>query len=130
MAKKVKLGDILQILTSQGFAYAQVIQKHPEFGFLIRTLSGFYNEQPKHFSAMLEGEPQFSALFVFQSAVNQDLLSVMANVPIPESLQVLPTLRSRNGGKGGSIWLWNGCEAVRLEREISSKELNILQEEL
>ncbi len=72
---------------------------------------------------MLEGEPQFSAFFVVQSVMHQGLLSVVANVPIPESLQVLPTFRSRNGEKGGSIWLRNGCEAVRLEREIRSKEL-------
>ncbi|KAB2514113.1 hypothetical protein F8N49_27810, partial [Pseudomonas sp. GXM4] len=58
-----------------------------------------------------------------QSAVNQGLLSVVANVPVPERLQVFPTFRSRNGGPGGSIWLWNGSEALRLEREISSEEL-------
>jgi hypothetical protein len=49
MAKKVKFGDVLQVLTSQGVAYAQVTHKHPEFGFLIRVFPGFYNEQPKNF---------------------------------------------------------------------------------
>lgn len=44
MAKKVKLGDILQVLTSQGVAYAQVTHKHPKFGFLIRILPGLHNE--------------------------------------------------------------------------------------
>ncbi|WP_226489101.1 hypothetical protein [Pseudomonas sp. B20] len=123
MAKKVKLGDILQVLTSQGVAYAQVTHKHPEFGFLIRVFPGFHKEQPKDFSKMLEKEPQFSAFFVVQSAVNQGLLSVVGNLPISENLQEFPTFRSRNGGEGGSIWLWNGGEAVRLAREISSEEL-------
>jgi len=123
MARKIKFGDILQILTSQGVAYAQVTHKHPEFGFLIRVFPEFHNEQSKDFSVVVDAEPQFSAFFVVQSAVNQGLLSVVANVPVPVRLQVFPTFRSRNGGPGGSIWLWNGSEAVRLEREISSEEL-------
>lgn len=123
MAKKVKLGDILQVLTSQGVAYAQVTHKHPEFGFLIRIFSGFHNEHPNDFSRVVDSEPQFSAFFVVQSAVNQSLLSVVANVPVPESLQDFPTFRSRNGGPGGSLWLWDGTESFRLERELSSEEL-------
>lgn len=123
MARKVRLGDILQVLTSRGVAYAQVTHKHPEFGFLIRVFNGFYNEQPKDFSVVVDCEPQFSAFFVVQGAVNQGLLSVVANVPVPESLKVFPTFRSRNGGKGGSIWLWSGGESIRLEGGISSEEL-------
>src|SRR3546814_12102861 len=96
MAKRIKFGDILQVLTSQGVAYSQVTHKHPEYGFLIRVSPGFHNEQPKNFSAVVESEPQFSAFFVVQSAVNQGLLSVVGNVPIPERLQVFPTFRSRN----------------------------------
>lgn len=123
MAKKIRVGDVLQILTSQGVAYAQVTHKHVEFGFLIRVFPGFHTEHPKDFSVIVEDEPQFSAFFVVQSAVNQGLLSVVANVPVPETLQVFPTFRSRNGGPGGSIWLWDGEESHRLERDISSEEL-------
>lgn len=123
MAKKVKLGDVLQVLTSQGIAYAQVTHKHPEFGYLIRVFSGFYDAPPEDFSAVVSGPVQFSAFFVVQSAVNQGLLSVVANTPVPESLQVFPTFRSRNGGTGGSIWLWSGGDAVRLERCLLPEEL-------
>ncbi|WP_434608436.1 hypothetical protein [Pseudomonas sp. R1-7] len=123
MAKKVKLGDILQVLTAQGVAYAQVTHKHPEFDFLIRVFPGFYNEKPKDFSAVVEREPQFSAFFVVQSAVNQGLLSVVENVPVPESLQVFPIFRSRNGSPGGSLWLWDGKDSSRLEREFRPDEL-------
>lgn len=122
MAKKVKLGDVLQILTSQGVAYAQVTHKHPEFGYLIRVFSGFYDSKPQYFSAVVESPVQFSAFFMVQSAVNQGLLSVAANVPVPESLQAFPTFRSRNGGSGGSIWLWSGNESIKLERNLSFEE--------
>ncbi len=125
MAKRIKLGDVLQIMRSQGVAYAQVTHKHPEFGYLIRVLSGFYDTQPKDFSEIVNCPVQFSAFFVVQSAVNQGLLSVVANVSVPESLQIFPKFRSRNGGPGGSIWLWDGGEAIRLERNLSSDEQKI-----
>lgn len=123
MAKRIKLGDILQILTSQGVAYAQVTHKNPEFGFLIRVFSGFFDSQPKDFSSVVRCPVQFAAFFSAQSAINQGLLAVVANIPVSECLQVFPTFRSRNGGPGGSIWLWDGKEATRLERDLTMEEL-------
>lgn len=117
------MGDVIQILTSEGVAYAQVTHKHPEFGYLIRIFSGFHNTRPKDFSAVVSCPVQLSAFFPVQSAVNQGLLSVVDNTPVPESLQVFPTFRSRNGGPGGSIWLWSGGDAVRLDRCLLPEEL-------
>lgn len=123
MAKKVKLGDVLQILTSQGVACAQVTHKHPEFDYLIRIFSGFYDAQPEDFAAVVNNGIQFSAFIVVQSAVNQGLLSVVGNAPVPDSLQAFPMFRSRNGGPGGSIWLWNGSESFRLDRDLLPEEM-------
>lgn len=123
MAKKVKIGDILQILTSQGVAYAQVTHKHPKYGYLIRVFAGFYDKPPSDFTTVVQAAPQFSAFFVVQSAVNQGLLTVVGNVPVPALLEVFPVFRSRNGGPGGSVWLWDGAEEYKLERAISAEEL-------
>ncbi|MEN3801220.1 hypothetical protein ABDZ32_11620 [Aeromonas veronii] len=122
MAKRVKLGDVLQVLTSKGVAYAQVTHKDPEFGFLIRFFSGLYDSVPADFSTVVNASVQFSAFFVVQSAVNQGLLSVAANTLIPDRLKAFPIFRSRNGGPGGSIWLWSGGEAVRLDRSLTPEE--------
>lgn len=42
---------------------------------------------------------------------------------MPGRLQVFPTFRSRNSGPGGSLWLWDGKESFRLERELRPNEL-------
>ncbi|MDD0976808.1 hypothetical protein [Pseudomonas fontis] len=123
MAKKVKLGDILQVLTAEGVAYAQVTHKHPEFGFLIRVFPGFHASPPETFASVVEAEPQFSAFFVVQSAVNQGLLAVVGNVPVSPALQAFPTFRARAGGPGGSLWLWDGEDETRLERGLSEEEM-------
>lgn len=122
MAKRVKLGDVLQVLTSQGVAYAQVTHKHPEYGYLIRVFSGFHDRQPGDFATVVAGPVLFSAFFVVQTAVNQSLLAVVGHVPVPEHLQAFPVFRSRNGGAGGSLWLWDGETSVCLERELSEQE--------
>ncbi|MDF9756706.1 hypothetical protein ACVWY1_004276 [Pseudomonas sp. TE6288] len=122
MAKKVKLGDILQVLTSEGVAYAQVTHKHPEYGFLIRVLPGFHAQPPSDYTALADAEPQFSVFFPVQSAVNQGLLTVVGNVPVSPVLQALPTFRARAGGPGGSLWLWDGEDEVRLDRGLTAQE--------
>lgn len=39
-------GDVIEILTRSGFAYAQVSRSHPEFGYLIRVLPGIHARRP------------------------------------------------------------------------------------
>lgn len=123
MAKRIKIGDILQILTSEGVCYAQITHKHPEFGFLIRVFTGFYDKTPNDFEKVTQSLVQFSAFFVAQSAVNQGLLSVVANSPVPAHLADFPVFRSRSGGPGGSIWLWDGENSERLERKLTPDEM-------
>lgn len=122
MAKKINFGDVFPVLTSQGVAYAQVTHKHSEFGFLIRVFPGFYDKVPYDFSIVTNTKPQFSAFFVVQSAVNQGLLSVVANVPVHEEINSFPVFRARSGGPGGAIWLWDGCQESRLDQALSAVE--------
>lgn len=123
MAKRLKLGDIFQILTSQGISYAQYTHRNAEYGHLIRVFSKVYKQEPKDFAVVAEGELQFSTFFPAQSAVNQGLMSVVANTPVPNHLQDFPIFRSRNGGAGGSLWLWDGATSKRLERDLKPEEM-------
>lgn len=119
----IRIGDILQILTSEGVSYAQTTHKNNKYGYLIRVLDKFYDKKPKDLSHVVSQPVLFSAFFPAQSAVNQGLISIVGNTPVPESLQAFPTFRSRNGASGGSIWLWNGGDSVQLERRLLPEEL-------
>ncbi len=123
MAKKIKIGDLLQILTSSGIAYAQVIHKHQEFGYLISVFAGFYEKFISDYTEVVASAPQFIAFFPAQAAVNQNLLSVVANVEVPEKLKEFPIFRTRSGGVGGAVWIWNGSESNRLQRELTESEM-------
>lgn len=122
MAKRVKLGDIVQILTSEGVSYAQLSHISQDFGYLIRVFEGTYTKSPRDWAEVVVRSVQFSAFFPLQSAVNQSLLAVVGNCPIPEAIAAFPTFRSRNGGRGGSIWLWDGKTAIMLDRPLGEEE--------
>lgn len=124
MAKRVKLGDVLQVLTSEGLAYAQVTHKHVDFGFLIRVFPGFNKEAPQDFAAVVADEPQFSTFFPVQAAVTKGLISVVANVPIVPALASFPMFRMCGGGPGGSLWLWDGLTETMLKRPFTAEEMH------
>lgn len=124
MAKRVKLGDVLQVLTREGVAYAQVTHKHREFGFLIRVFPGFHAQVPRDFAEVVAVEPQFSTFFPVQTAVNQGLIAVVGNVPIAPALEAFPMFRMCAGGPGGSLWLWDGETEVQLRRAFTAEELH------
>ena len=46
MAKRIKPGDVIEIPTSRGLAYAQYALKKEQWGALIRILAGFFEERP------------------------------------------------------------------------------------
>ncbi|WP_394887062.1 hypothetical protein ACG873_20275 [Mesorhizobium sp. AaZ16] len=125
MAKRVRIGDVMQILSSQGVSYAQVSHKHTQYGFLIRVMPGTYDRKPQEFSAVVDQEPQFSTFFLVQTGINQGLFAIVANVPVAPRNQAFPTFRTtgygRNGERG-SWWLWDGQDEVRLDRLLTDAE--------
>lgn len=122
MVKRVKVGDIVQITTSEGVSYAQLTHIHQEYGYLIRIFEGRYIKVPKDWAEVVRRSVQFSTFFPLQSAVNQSLVSVVGNHPVPNELSSFPTFRSRNGTRGGSIWLWDGTTSTMLDRSLREDE--------
>lgn len=122
MAKRVKIGDIIQILTSEGISYAQYTHKNKMYGYMISVFNGLYDNPIKDFSSLIKSPIQFHTFIALQSAINEGLLSVVAHLSIPDHLREFPIFRCRSGGPGGGIWLWDGNEEVMLNRNITEEE--------
>lgn len=125
MAKRIKIGDIIQILTSEGVAYAQVTHKHEEYGHLLRVFEGFYTKEPKDFSEIVRCITQFSTFFPIQTAVNKGLFTVAGNTSVSKANQQFPIFRSCSYGKNGERgpwWLWDGEQEVMLKRDLTEEE--------
>jgi hypothetical protein len=125
MAKRIKIGDVMQILTSIGVSYAQVTHKDIKYSWIIRVFPETYPQTPKDFTTVVNQEPQFSAFFGVQVAVNRGLFAIVANVPIWEGNQKFPLFRGANHSrhwKTGPWWLWDGEKSLRLDRPLTEEE--------
>lgn len=104
--RRIKIGDVIQILHAKGVSYAQVTHTHPEYKYVIRVFPETYLLPPPSFEEAVSKEPQFTAFFLAQHAVSQGLVSVVANVQIADQLKPFPTFRSAATGKNGERGSW------------------------
>lgn len=105
-----KIGDIIEIATPRGLAYAQFTHKHPTYGALLRVFPGFYETRPTDFTDIVNQQPQFVMFFPLGAACNQKVVLIADNQPIPKHGQEFPLFRSRIKSKHGCgpWWLWDG----------------------
>ena len=127
MAKRLRIGDVVEIPTRSGFFYAQYTHSNPEYGTLIRVLEGVYPQRSHDLPALGLSATRYVLFCFLQSAVNRGLWTVIGNCPVPESSQHFPLFRSGlNDPVTGVVkdwWLWDGNTAWRvgeLSKEQSS----------
>jgi hypothetical protein len=118
---RAKIGDIVEIQTGVGIAYALHSHRHtdsPKFGSLIRVFDSLYEVRPQNLDHLAQTEVMFSTFFPLQAALKNGLVKVVGNVPVPDSLAALPIFR--NGvphpktKKVDVWWLWDGTKEWRV----------------
>lgn len=116
MSKRPKLGDVIEIsLANAQFGYAQYTHKHPQYGALLRVFD--IREKVTDSSSFFSNGILFSVFFPLGATINRNIVSVVANLPIPSELQSFPTFRAGTPNKQGSIeswWLWDGEKEWRV----------------
>lgn len=109
---KPKIGDVVEIPTSKGLAYAQYTHKHKQYGALLRVYSRFYETRPSDIQHLVNEQPTFSTFFPLGAAVNRQIVSIVGNVKIPTENQQFPTFRAGTPNpatkKVDVWWLWDG----------------------
>jgi hypothetical protein len=118
--KRIKLGDIVEIETKIGFAYAMYTYNHrspPVYGALLRVFDRVWELRPQDIADVVM-RVRFNTFFPLQAAVNRGLVKIVGNVPIPEELKELPLFRTGNVDrrtKRVPIWsLWHGERSWRV----------------
>lgn len=120
MRRSVKVGDVVEISTSRGFAYAQFTHKMPKWGALLGVLPGFHAERPADLRPTIGQRAAFQTFFPLQAAVGRGIFEVVTNLPVPEHAVEFP--RFREAGfidREGRVldWsIWDGKTSRRLER--------------
>ncbi len=123
MRKRVKIGDIIEIETPNGFAYAYYTHKHPMFGALIKIIKGTFNEMPHNLAELLNDEYQFITFFPLGAATNREIVKIVGNQPLSQKSNEFPLFKAgipNNKGKVENWWLWDGekeWEVGKLKKE-------------
>lgn len=128
MPKRPKFGDIIEIQTSKGLAYAQYTHEHPTHGGLIRVFDNLFERRPDGFSELVDEPVRFSTFLPVAAAVKRGLFEVVAHERIALQHRSFPVFR--NGiedpktKKVAVWWFWDG------EREWRVGEITPEQREM
>ena len=115
---RIKLGDVIEIPTPKGLAYAHYVNRHDRYGALLRVFSRLHNERPAEVAQAVIGDVQFVCFFPLQAAVNQKIVIVLGNTPIPAEAAEFPVFRAGvvdpATGKVATWWFWDGDKEWRV----------------
>ncbi len=109
---RAKPGDIIEIETPQGLAYAQFTHRHDEYGQLIGVFPGFHDQRPDDFAEIVRGEEQFMTFVALDACIKDGLLAIAGHEEVPETKRTFPCFRSSNDERTKEVskhwWLWDG----------------------
>jgi hypothetical protein len=112
--KRPQIGDIVEITTSKGLAYALYSHEHdkqPRMGSLLRVLPGLFSKRPETFSEMTQKKEQFAVFFPLRAAVKQGIVQIIAHEKLPDWAIRFPVFRNGLPDRYGKVhdwWLWDG----------------------
>lgn len=111
-----KIGDIVEIRTRKGFAYAHFTHKHPSYGSLLRVFNKTRESRPGNIASAVSGEPSFECFFPLGAAIRRGIVQIAGRTPVLEEAQIFPTFRTGLPDREGKIqeWrLWDGERSWR-----------------
>ena len=118
MAKRIRIGDVVEIPTRVGLFYAQYTHRNPEYGPLIRVLDCLHATRPQDIESLALSPTRYVLFSFLQSAINQGLFEVVGNCPVPEHASRFPVFRSGLADPETGIvkdwWLWDGENSWRV----------------
>lgn len=91
-----KIGDVIEITTPQGFAYAQFTHDHPMGGEVLRILPGLYASRPADLASLVQQRERYVTFYAVRAALRDDEIEVaiVGQFPIPARNRPFPLFRS------------------------------------
>lgn len=116
--RNLLIGDMLEIRTKKGLAYAQCTHKVPFFGHLIRVLPGFHRAPIEDCSKVAAAQECFVTFVFWNKNVDRNVMHVVGRVAVPERCKQFPLFKDGSAdpktGKTSTWWLWDGNKEWRV----------------
>lgn len=118
-----QLGDVVEITTPQGFAYAQFTHDIPLHEQLLRILPGLYATRPTDLAALVQQRERYVTFFWLRPALQKSrpVVTIVGQFPIPARNRAVPLFRTpalepRDPGPPPYWTLWDGQRRWRVDR--------------
>lgn len=85
-----KIGDVIEIATPKGFAYAQFTHDHPMLGEVLRILPGLYASRPADLAALVQQRERYVTYFALRAILRGNEVTLMSGREVPEMAIVGP----------------------------------------
>ena len=106
------MGDVVEIPTKKGLAYAQYTHKNAQWGALIRVLPGFHAARPPDLGPVVAGPERFVTFFPLQQAINRGIFEIVGQAEVPPAARPFPLFRVAGfvdrEGRVHDWYLWDG----------------------
>jgi hypothetical protein len=116
---RAKIGNIVEIGTPSGLAYALYTHRNAEFGAMLRLFDILHASRPSSCETLVKDAVRFTTFYPLQPAVNRGFVQIIGNVSVPEDLRAFPLFRAAGlidpqTRRATSWWLWDGTEEWRI----------------
>jgi len=93
IAKKVRIGDIVEISTPAGLGYVQYTHAGGDDGELVRVLPGLYGNRPSDFAALARQKELYFVFYIMNYSIRAGWAEIVSNQPVPEWARAYPMMR-------------------------------------
>lgn len=122
--RKARFGDVIEISTPRGLAYAQYATRHPDYGDVIRILPGLFVTRPANLEGLVQ-EVGFFAFYPLVVAVSRGMVDVVANIQNPAGCEGPRKLRragARSNEGRALTWVITGENGDYVRENLSLEE--------
>src|SRR5579884_3017800 len=92
--RRPRIGDILEVRTYKGLAYAQYTHWHREYGYLVRVLPGICDVRPTDLAALVQQPGGFFTFLFLNQALRGDIVRIVAHGAVPEHSKAFPLFKA------------------------------------
>ena len=121
MAKRAKVGDIVEVKMPQGFAYLHYVGNHPHYGEMSVVSPDILDKRPDNLKP--DFKRGYVAFYPIGAAVAQHLVQIVGRTAVPSDM---PPKRLRRAGvlsdRGVETWIIEGESGEVLKKTLTDEE--------
>jgi len=117
---KIELGDIFEIITSEGKAYIQCVKIDKVNCDIIKVFNQLYDERPSSIESVTNVQDYYFIGFALSAAFRRKLVEKIGNIPLSIDFELPKYMRDKHAIRGELIG-WHIVDVNTLKRQFVEK---------